>query len=217
MPKKNKILFLKRFISSFLTINLIVFQIGIFTSCIEPSSNKNQSINNEWKSETRHSKYLKIYSKLKKINPDIEFSSDFIIAYPGEDENDFKDTLNLIDEVKFINSYSFLFSPRPGTVASDLPIVDKKKSIDRLEIIQQKLFNNQRVMNKSLENTIINVLVENRTEDKSKLFSRSEYMTSVLFSGSDNLIGKIVKVKIQSSNQNTLFGVAIDQSNQKVA
>ncbi len=162
-------------------------------------------------------KYLKIYSNLKKINPDIEFSSDFIVAYPGEDENDFKDTLNLIDEVKFINSYSFLFSPRPGTAASDLPIIDKKKSMERLEIIQRKLFDNQIIMNKSLENTTINVLVENRTEDKSKLFSRSEYMTSVLFSGSDDLIGKIVKVKIQSSNQNTLFGVAVDQSSQKVA
>ena len=72
-------------------------------------------------------------------------------------------------------------------------------------------------MNKSIENTIINVLVENRTEDKSKLFGRSQYMTSVLFNGSDDLIGKIVKVKIQSSNRNTLFGDIVVQSNQKVA
>ena len=63
-------------------------------------------------------------------------------------------------------------------------------------------------MNKSLENSIINVLVENRNDDKSKLFGKSEYMTSVLFNGSDDLIGKIVKVKIQNSNQNTLFGEA---------
>ena len=60
-------------------------------------------------------------------------------------------------------------------------------------------------------------MVENRTDDKSKLFGRSEYMTSVLFNGSDDLIGKIVKVKIQSSNQNTLFGNVINQSNQEVA
>ena len=72
-------------------------------------------------------------------------------------------------------------------------------------------------MNKSLENKIIDVLVENRTDDKTKLFARSEYMTSVLFNGSDNLIGKIVKVKIQNSNQNTLFGETVDQSNQRVA
>tara|TARA_Y100001970_G_scaffold257835_1_gene337109 strand:+ start:4596 stop:5924 length:1329 start_codon:yes stop_codon:yes gene_type:complete len=161
--------------------------------------------------------YLEIFYKLKNINSKIKFSSDFIVSYPGEDENDFKGTLKLIDEVKFINSYSFVFSPRPGTVASNLPIIDKKKSLERLEFVQQKLFNNQINMNKSLENTTINVLVENRTEDKSKLFGRSQYMTSVLFNGSDDLIGKIVKVKIQSSNRNTLFGEFEVQSNQKVA
>ena len=161
--------------------------------------------------------YLEIFNKLKNINPNIKFSSDFIITYPGEDENDFRDTIKLIDEIKFINSFSFIFSPRPGTVASNLPLLDKIKSIQRLEIVQQKLFDNQIKMNKNLENSIINVLVENRTDDKSKLFGRSEYMTSVLFSGSDELIGKVVKVKIQNSNQNTLFGEALNQSNQKVA
>ena len=161
--------------------------------------------------------YLEILYKLKRIKSEIEFSSDFIIAYPGEDENDFKDTIKLIDEIKFINSFSFIFSPRLGTVASNLPIIDKKKSLERLEIVQQKLFENQAKINKSLENSTINVLVENRMEDKSKLFGRSEHMTPVLFSGSNNLIGKVVKVKIKNSNQNTLFGELQAQSNQKVA
>jgi len=161
--------------------------------------------------------YLDSFNKLKKINSNIQFSSDFIISYPGENENDFKETLNLIEEVKFINSFSFIFSPRPGTVASDLPIIEKSISLKRLEIVQEKLFDNQSKMNKSLENTIQNVLVENRMDDKSKLFGRSEYMTSVLFNGSDALIGKIVKVKILSSNRNNLFGEVVDQSNQKVA
>ena len=161
--------------------------------------------------------YLEIFYKLKKINSKVQFSSDFIIAYPGETENDFKETLELIKEVKFINSFSFIFSPRPGTVASSLPTIDKENSLKRLEILQEMLFNNQTRMNKSLENTIQNVLVENRTDDKTKLFGRSEYMTSVLFNGNDDLIGKIVKVKIFSSNRNTLFGEAVDQSKQKVA
>ena len=161
--------------------------------------------------------YLEIFYKLKKINSKVQFSSDFIIAYPGETENDFRETLELIKEVKFINSFSFIFSPRPGTVASSLPTIDKENSLKRLEILQEMLFNNQTRMNKSLENTIQNVLVENRTDDKTKLFGRSEYMTSVLFNGNDDLIGKIVKVKIFSSNRNTLFGEAVDQSKQKVA
>ena len=80
--------------------------------------------------------YMDIFEKLKKINSNIEFSSDFIIAYPGEDENDFRDTIHLIDEIKFINSFSFIFSPRPGTIAANLPLIDKKKSLERL-----KLFN----------------------------------------------------------------------------
>ena len=163
------------------------------------------------------SSYLEIFNKLKKINSAIEFSSDFIIGYPGEDEKDFKHTLKLIEEVKFINSFSFIFSPRPGTVASDLPEIDKKKTLERLEVVQQKLFSNQINKNKSLENKIINVLVENRMDDKTKLFGRSEYMTSVLFSGSDDLIGKIVRVRIQKSNQNSLYGEIINQSNKKVA
>ncbi len=162
-------------------------------------------------------KYLNILNKLKKINPEIRFSSDFIIAYPGENEDDFKNTLKLIEKVKFINSFSFIFSPRPGTVAADLPEIDKKDSLKRLEVVQEKLSNNQLSVNKSLERTTQNVLVENRMNDKTKLFGRSEHMTSVLFSGSDDLIGKIVKVKILSSNQNNLFGEVTNQSNQKVA
>ena len=162
-------------------------------------------------------KYLEIFNKLKRINPKIEFSSDFIIAYPEENESDLNNTLALIDKINFINSFSFIFSPRPGTVASSLPIIDKNESLERLEIIQKKLFENQIKMNKSLENTKINVLVENRMEDKSKLFGRSEYMTSVLFSGNDELIGKIVKVKILNSNKNTLFGELADQTDKKVA
>tara|TARA_Y100000022_G_scaffold196658_2_gene203968 strand:+ start:553 stop:1926 length:1374 start_codon:yes stop_codon:yes gene_type:complete len=161
--------------------------------------------------------YLEIFNRLKKINPNIEFSSDFIIAYPGEKENDFKETIKLIDEIKFINSFSFIFSARPGTVAADLTPIDKNISLERLRIVQEKLFNNQINMNKKLENTEIKVLVENRTDDKSKLFGRSEYMTSVLFNGSDELIGKIVNVKIKNSNQNTLFGEAIDSEDKKVA
>ncbi len=161
--------------------------------------------------------YLKIFYELKKINPEIEFSSDFIIAYPGEDKNAFEDTIKLIEEVKFINSFSFIFSPRPGTIASNLQTIEKKEAIKRLEIVQQKLFINQTKMNKSLEKKTINVLVENRTDNKKKLFGKSEYMTSVLFDGDDDLIGKIVKVKITNSNQNTLFGQIENQSNQKVA
>jgi tRNA-2-methylthio-N6-dimethylallyladenosine synthase len=161
--------------------------------------------------------YVLIYEKLKKINPKIQFSSDFIIGYPEEDEQDFKMTMELIEKIKFTNSYSFIFSPRPGTVAADLKLVDHKKSKQRLEVIQEKLFNNQIQKNKSLENKILNVLVENRMKDGIMLFGRTEYMTSVIFDGNIDNIGKIVQVEITSSNQNSLFGKLVESSKKKVA
>ena len=161
--------------------------------------------------------YLNTFDKLKEINPKIEFSSDFIIGYPGEEDQDFKDTFNLIERVKFINSYSFIFSPRPGTVAENLELIEKKISIERLEKIQNILFENQIRMNNSLNGKVVDVLVENLTDDKSKAFGRSEYMTSVIFNGKKNDIGKIVQVRIKDSNRNTLFGEVITNSDQKVA
>ena len=163
------------------------------------------------------SDYYKIYDELKEINPNIQFSSDFIIGYPGEEEEDFKATLELIKKIKFINSYSFIFSPRPGTVAADLNLIDKKISMERLEKIQSQLYDNQMLMNKSLENKTINVLVENLTEDKTQVFGRSEYMTSVIFNGKKEDVGKIVPVKIIKSNRSSLFGERVFRSNQKVA
>ena len=161
--------------------------------------------------------YLKVYENLKSINPKIEFSSDFIIGYPDENEEDFKKTMELIEKVKFTNSYSFIFSPRPGTVAAELKLVDPKKSKGRLEIIQKKLFKNQIKKNKSLEGKVLNVLVENKMKDGIKLFGRTEYMTSVIFDGNIDCIGKIVQVEITSSNQNSLFGKLQESIKKKVA
>ena len=163
------------------------------------------------------SEYYRIYEQLKDMNPGIEFSSDYIIGYPGEEETDFQATFQLIKKIKFINSYSFIFSPRPGTVAADLKLIDKKISMNRLEKIQNQLYDNQTQMNKSLENKTINVLVENLTEDKTQVFGRSEYMTSVIFNGKKEDIGKVLPIKINNSNRSTLFGEHDVNYNQKVA
>ena len=161
--------------------------------------------------------YFQIFEKIKNKNPAIRFSSDFIIGYPGETKNDFQETLKLVEKIGFINSFSFIFSPRPGTVASNLKEIERNISLKRLEEIQKILFDNQIQMNRSLENQEINVLVENKTEESSMFFGRSEYMTSAIFDGSDEDVGKIVKVKIVKSNQNTLFGKVIRKSKLKVA
>ena len=161
--------------------------------------------------------YLNIFDKLKNINSKIEFSSDFIIGYPGENEDDFNTTFELIKRINFINSYSFIFSPRPGTVAEDLDLINRKISTKRLEKIQNELFENQMRLNRSFENKIIDVLVENLTKDKSQTFGRSEYMTSVIFNGNKDDIGNIVQVRILQSNRSTMFGEIVNNINKQVA
>ena len=150
--------------------------------------------------------YLKTYNKLKKINPEIQFSSDFIVGYPGETENDFNQTLDLLKKIKFINSFSFIFSPRPGTKAASLKMINKDITKERLQIIQEKLFNNQKEINKSMENKSIEVLVENKLNNQNKFFGRNKFLSSVIFEGDKTLIGKLIDVKIEYTNQNTLFG-----------
>ena len=181
---------------------------------VQSGSNKILSLMNR-----KHSinEYLEIYDRLKEINFNIQFSSDFIIGYPGEEEKDFEETIHLIKKIGFINSFSFIFSPRPGTVAENLELIDKSISIERLEKTQKLLFKNQITVNKSLENKTLNVLVENLTDDKTQVFGRTEHMTSVIFNGKKSDIGKIVQVKINRSNRSTLFGERINNSNKKVA
>ena len=161
--------------------------------------------------------YLSVYEKLKKTNSKIEFSSDFIIAYPGETEKDFDDTIKLVKKINFINSYSFIFSPRPGTVASHLKLIDNNIAIKRLKLIQDELFNHQNLKNRITENTTVNVLVENKIRNQNKFFGRTEYMTAVIFDGEKDIEGKIVPVLITSSNQNNLFGEIKLKKNIKAA
>ena len=161
-------------------------------------------------------KYIEIYEKLIKINPDIKFSSDFIIAYPGETKSDFNETLNLVKKINFINSFSFIFSPRPGTKAANLDLIDIRVAKERLVEIQNYLFKFQLKINNSFVNKSIDVLVENELLGQKKLFGRNQYMNSVIFEGNKNLIGKNINIKIEHVNQNSLFG-KIEKNNKRAA
>ena len=158
--------------------------------------------------------YLDIFNKLKKINPLIRFSSDFIIGYPGEEQDDFDQTINLVKEIRFINSFSFIFSSRPGTPAFSLKEVDKNETKDRLTKFQQladKIKTNYR---ESLINKNVSVLFENMIKGKNKYFGRDEFFNSVIIESDENLIGKIRNIKILKVNQNTLFGEINSNLNQ---
>ncbi len=181
---------------------------------IQSGSNKILKLMNR---KHRVEEYVSTVNYLKEINDKIEFSSDFIIGYPGEEKEDFENTLKLIDKIKFINSYSFVFSARPGTTASKLKPIEDNISKKRLKIVQEKLFGYQKLKNKSLENKFIDVLVENEIKGQNKLFGRNPYMNSVIFEGGINLIGKIVQVKVTKTNQNTLIGELSNKNKFKAA
>ena len=150
--------------------------------------------------------YLNVYEKLLKINKDIKYSSDFIISYPGEEIQDYEDTISLIKKVKFINSYSFIYSPRPGTKAYDYKLIDKEISKERLIKVQNLLTKHQLDTNSELRGKNIKVLVENKIKGQTKLFGRNKYLNSVIFNGDEKLVGNLVDVNIEDFNQNTLFG-----------
>ena len=150
--------------------------------------------------------YLEIIKKLKNIKSNVKFSSDFIIGYPGETEDDFKKTIELMKEVKFINSYSFLYSARPGTPAFNLDKIDENIAKERLFLFQNLSKKIKTEYRENLLSKTMTVLFENETKEKNKYFGRDEYFNSVIVESNENLINKIKKIKIIKINQNTLFG-----------
>ena len=161
--------------------------------------------------------YLDVIEKLKKANNNIKFSSDFIIGYPGETEKDYKDTIDIIKKVGFYNSYSFIFSPRPGTPVGNKKLDNLDKNKEKLKNLQNILENNQLKNNKKYLNQLCEVLVENKLSDQNKYFGRTKFMTPVKFHLNNFKKGELINVKINSFNRNSLFGIHAINKNEKAA
>ena len=151
--------------------------------------------------------YKTVINKLKTVNPKIEISSDFIIGYPGETENDFIKTLDLVDEIKFTQSYSFIYSPRPGTKSYDekdrVPMSEKK---ERLSILQEKLKKIQFEFNKSFCGKKVDVLVENQSKSNPEyFFGRTPFMQSVYIKSKKLDSGEVKNVNISTCNHKNLY------------
>ena len=159
--------------------------------------------------------YLDILENLKKVNSKIKFSTDFIIGYPGETNNDFAATMKLMNDVKFINSYSFTFSARPGTPAFNLKEIEQKDAKNRLIKFQKLADAIKMNYRKNLINKVVSTLFENKLKKENKYFGRDEYNNSIIVESEENLIGKIKRVKVLKVNRNTLFGETIFDINQK--
>ena len=148
--------------------------------------------------------------KLREIRPDISLSSDFIIGFPGESEEDFNSTMKLIDEMSFDKSFSFIYSKRPGTIAASLPDdVNQTVKKQRLAVIQDKLNKNTEKISRSMIGSIQKVLVEGHSKKGSTLSGRTENMRTTHFQGNEDLIGQIVSVKITEGFANSLQGKLI--------
>jgi len=150
--------------------------------------------------------YFNIIEKLKKINKDIKISSDFIIGYPGETKKDFQDTIEIIKEIGFVNSYSFIFSPRPGTPAAKKETNNLMENKERLAKLQNILETFQNENNNNYLEKNCEVLIERKLDRDEKYFGRTKDMNPVILNSSNCNAGELINVKINSFNQKNLFG-----------
>ena len=146
--------------------------------------------------------------RLRKIRPDISISSDFIIGFPGETEEDFMATMDLIHDIGFDHSFSFIYSPRPGTPAAQLPDdVSMEVKKQRLNVLQERITANGRRISQEMVGSVQKIIVAKAVDkDPSLMTGRSENNRAVNFPGSRDLIGQMVSVKIHSAMTNTLIG-----------
>jgi tRNA-2-methylthio-N6-dimethylallyladenosine synthase len=146
--------------------------------------------------------------RLRKVRPDITITSDFIIGFPGETAADFAATMNLIDEIGFDNSFCFIYSPRPGTPAAQLPDdVTPEEKKQRLAIMQNRLLQNTERISDAMVGSVQTIIVTGLSrKNAQKLAGRTENNRVVNFSGSSDLIGKVIPVRITESRAYSLQG-----------
>ncbi len=141
--------------------------------------------------------YLTIIDKLRVARPDIVLSSDFIIGFPGETDEDFADTLDLVKKVRYGQCFSFKYSPRPGTPAASREQVPEAIKVERLAILQKELFRQQKELNENSVGKIMPILFEKTGKFENQIVGKTPYMQSAYIDTADkSLIGKIVDVKI---------------------
>ena len=160
----------------------------------------------------RHTRetYIEVVQKLKEANPKLEMSSDFIVGFPGETDEDFEATLDLVDRIKYIQAFSFKYSKRPGTPAAVMENqVSEKIKKERLDVLQTKLFDLQTRFNQKCVGQTFDVLFEQKGRHKGQLIGRTPYMQNVHALATDGMMFTIQKVKILNATTNSLEGKVI--------
>ncbi len=171
------------------------------------SSNILQRMNRRYTRE----KYLDLVKKIKKQIPEVSLTTDILIGFPGETEDEFEETVSLMKEINYLAAYMYYYNPREGTPAcsyeNQIPMEDKKRRLAKIIDIQQEITKTE--MKKQLGKTV-KVLVENVSrDDESEMLGRTSRDERVVFKADKSLIGSFVEVKIESLNGNTFKGCLI--------
>ena len=171
---------------------------------IQAGSNK---ILKEMNRKYTREEYITVVDKLRKARPDIALTSDFIVGFPGEKNQDFDETVDLVKTLRFAGSYSFKYSPRPGTPASlkGKP-VDQKIMNRRLSVLQDILKDQQKEFNNSFIDKELPVLIEKTGKKDSQFVGRSEYLQPVHVLSKKNIIGEVINVRVNSITSFSLHG-----------
>ena len=155
--------------------------------------------------------YFRCVEMLRECRPDLAFSSDFIVGFPGETDSDFQQTLKLAESIGYAQAYSFKYSPRPGTAAAQMSgQVSEEIKSERLQILQKLLNDQQSKFNRNFIGSTVNVLFTKEGRHKKQLVGRSEYLQSISVCTQTAAIGDIAKVQITETASHSLIGV-IDQ------
>ncbi|MGQ0444852.1 MAG: tRNA (N6-isopentenyl adenosine(37)-C2)-methylthiotransferase MiaB [Beijerinckiaceae bacterium] len=156
----------------------------------------------------RHTRafYLAIIADIRAARPDIALSSDFIVGFPGESEEDFAATLDLAEKVAFANAFSFKYSPRPGTPAALQDQIPESVKSERLARLQMVLDAQRRTFNRKMVGRTLDVLIEKPGRHAGQIVGKSPYFQAVQVEGSLDRIGEIVRAEIVAAGTNSLFG-----------
>lgn len=151
--------------------------------------------------------YRRLIECVRKARPDIALSSDFIVGFPGETEADFAETLRLVEDIGFASSYTFKYSPRPGTPAAELDHqIAPEEMSERLQRLQERVEHHRQAFNHAMVGRTVDVLLERAGRHPGQLAGKSPYLQAVQIDTKANQIGDMVKVLIERAGSNSLFG-----------
>jgi tRNA-2-methylthio-N6-dimethylallyladenosine synthase len=159
----------------------------------------------------RHTRadYLAVIERLRKARPDLAFSSDFIVGFPGESDADFEDTMRLVSEIGYASAYSFKYSPRPGTPAADMAQVSEAVKDERLQRLQREIDRHQAAFMARCVGMTFGVLFEKAGRHPGQIVGRSPYLQPVPVMAPSSLIGEVASVRITEVVANSLLGALI--------